>query len=559
MKMRLLHSTSIVILTLLMCGVGSVVAQTPPTTGGRQLRMFSRTEMWSPVAIASSSLTFWLDASDSSTIQLSGSNVVQWNDKSGNNRNATPIVPATVSTRPTYSYTGFFGRGGITFDGVDDNLLVTGINAQIANVTHGVYWVYRRIGGSSASVDTWDPSIGVFPSDGSSNLGALHYVRKDNSRGASYPYYSSTPIGSYDAPATVLYDNATGYVMSFQANGTGWGVWNNGTLEGTTTNLATPNAANAGFSLARQVNPNRFFNGTFAEVLVVQNVDATMRQRIEGYLAWKWGLQANLPAAHPWRNSPPLAATLANTSLTLEIPASTTSYSLNVTSAQPERNAVSYQDGDQNPPLLRWTNGSVSNGDVFRMSDGNPPVPGWFSRSSGLWYTQGGNPAAGGTYTSSGDLGAAPDGGSSWLGTVDANDLNIVTGNVQRAEVSSDGMISLGSSLLVNPDAAGTSLVSLTSSGGSISAAVRNLVLRSPNFATMNTFPHSLGTLNPDSNTVVGAQTITSTTYPLRSLGNSVLGARALQPGLLAGRGGATVSNMRPFPGIANTLVGNSV
>jgi hypothetical protein len=29
------------------------------------------------------------------------------------------------------------------------------------------------------------------------------------------------------------------------------------------------------------------------------------RQRLEGYLAWKWGLHANLPAGHPFRNNPP--------------------------------------------------------------------------------------------------------------------------------------------------------------------------------------------------------------------------------------------------------------
>jgi hypothetical protein len=32
---------------------------------------------------------------------------------------------------------------------------------------------------------------------------------------------------------------------------------------------------------------------------------ATDRQKIEGYLAWKWGIQASLPAAHPYRNAAP--------------------------------------------------------------------------------------------------------------------------------------------------------------------------------------------------------------------------------------------------------------
>jgi hypothetical protein len=29
------------------------------------------------------------------------------------------------------------------------------------------------------------------------------------------------------------------------------------------------------------------------------------RQKLEGYLAWKWGLAANLPADHPYKLNPP--------------------------------------------------------------------------------------------------------------------------------------------------------------------------------------------------------------------------------------------------------------
>ena len=40
---------------------------------------------------------------------------------------------------------------------------------------------------------------------------------------------------------------------------------------------------------------------TMAEIIVVRaDITATMRMRIEGYLAWKWGIQANLPSTHPY-------------------------------------------------------------------------------------------------------------------------------------------------------------------------------------------------------------------------------------------------------------------
>jgi hypothetical protein len=47
-------------------------------------------------------------------------------------------------------------------------------------------------------------------------------------------------------------------------------------------------------------------NTEIAEFLVFENNLPANRQVIEGYLAWKWGLTANLPAAHPFKNRPPL-------------------------------------------------------------------------------------------------------------------------------------------------------------------------------------------------------------------------------------------------------------
>jgi hypothetical protein len=43
-----------------------------------------------------------------------------------------------------------------------------------------------------------------------------------------------------------------------------------------------------------------------AEIILYNSVLTTLQvQQLEGYLAWKWGLQANLPANHPYKNSPP--------------------------------------------------------------------------------------------------------------------------------------------------------------------------------------------------------------------------------------------------------------
>lgn len=258
--------------------------------------------LWTPDVLRPN-LSFWQDAADQSTITIA-TGVSEWRDKSGNNRHFTQ---ATGANQPSYSDTGFLGLPGITFDGTNDNLRLTGISGQIANQTHGVHWVFRRISGNTGG-SGYNPTVSVMPSNGASDFGALHYVKQSNNLGASYPYYNAPSSFSYDLTSGTAYNNGIGYVMSFQANApsaaTAWSVHRNGTLEGSTNSIGTPNTSNDGYVLAHQISPARYLNCVFAEVLMVQNTNARIRQIVEGYLAWKWGI--TLDPAHPFVNRPPL-------------------------------------------------------------------------------------------------------------------------------------------------------------------------------------------------------------------------------------------------------------
>ena len=47
------------------------------------------------------------------------------------------------------------------------------------------------------------------------------------------------------------------------------------------------------------------FHGKMGEFIVLNSTDLEDRQKLEGYLAHKWGLSHNLPTAHPYKyNSP---------------------------------------------------------------------------------------------------------------------------------------------------------------------------------------------------------------------------------------------------------------
>jgi hypothetical protein len=44
---------------------------------------------------------------------------------------------------------------------------------------------------------------------------------------------------------------------------------------------------------------------TYNEMVITSNLTDADREKMEGYLAWKWGLESNLPALHPYKSEAP--------------------------------------------------------------------------------------------------------------------------------------------------------------------------------------------------------------------------------------------------------------
>jgi hypothetical protein len=63
-----------------------------------------------------------------------------------------------------------------------------------------------------------------------------------------------------------------------------------------------------GYQVGRFPGDNHYLHGAVGELLVIAGtVDTATRQRIEGYLAHKWGVAGSLPTDHPHRTTPPVA------------------------------------------------------------------------------------------------------------------------------------------------------------------------------------------------------------------------------------------------------------
>ena len=226
-----------------------------PTTGG------GGAVLWTPADLGAL-LALWLDADDASTITLNGTTVSQWNDKSGNARHASQ---ATAANQPTYTTSGLNGKPVISFDGLDDELITTPFAL-----------------GETAAMVAQRSSIDqpVIEAPIATNRGFWGSVYPGFTTHLDYavsggPLLSAPPNSAVTTPSLV---SQTGLLQ------TSTFAYKIGS--------ATPGYLN--------------LNGFIAEVVVTDPLLSTAdRQKLEGYLAWKWGLEANLPADHPYKSAPP--------------------------------------------------------------------------------------------------------------------------------------------------------------------------------------------------------------------------------------------------------------
>jgi hypothetical protein len=244
---------------------------------------------WTPAAITT---TLWLDAADTSTITQSGGLVDTWTDKSGTGKNATQ----SGSARPAYSATGLNGLPAIDFDGSNDDLVLSS-TVGLNSVFQSFFIVAKR----DNSLGRTEIAFGVGNSSSSEGVG-------DIPRWTDNAIYSQIGyVGNRAGPASAITDFP--YINAV-TGGTNQRVFTNGALMGTGTTQSTANfsVSSGGFigsGRAFSVQ-NRYFDGKISELIIVPSAaDLTLRQLIEGYLAHKWGLAANLPADHPYKTAAP--------------------------------------------------------------------------------------------------------------------------------------------------------------------------------------------------------------------------------------------------------------
>ncbi|MFM6394347.1 MAG: hypothetical protein ACKPFH_18075 [Dolichospermum sp.] len=227
------------------------------------------------------STALWLDAADSSTITLNGSNVSQWNDKSGNGRNATQ---ATAARQPTL---------------VGNRIQFDGSRFLICQPGWGNYWEWFLVLKFDRT-DVLQVPIRDSPMPNSTALVGYHFDSNNfyRVRNTSNPNYSSSISNEFGTAMRIHgYSSRTTNIAHTFVDGVEKTNWNVSGDMGTSLYLGT----NGTFV------SNGIEGSIYEFVLLSQEASNSTRQLIEGYLAWKWGLVANLLLSHPFKFNPPLA------------------------------------------------------------------------------------------------------------------------------------------------------------------------------------------------------------------------------------------------------------
>ncbi len=233
----------------------------------------------------------WLDAADTSSLTLSGSNVTQWRDKSGNNLHAS-----NTSNYPSFS------NSNINFVTSNQLKLSPFIPAGSQNITLAIVWKTTSV--SNASFQSIIENSPTFNTNYGGWWRFMTYQYGFGSRNADYyglNEYGGNPTPLSNMPTFTANTMNLSFITQYSTNGTNFTInnYHNGSLYGT---QSYTGAIVAGVQGTMGLNSNsESFNGSIAEVVIfLAQLTDTQRQQVEGYLATKWGLQGNLPSSHPY-------------------------------------------------------------------------------------------------------------------------------------------------------------------------------------------------------------------------------------------------------------------
>ena len=263
---------------------------------------------WTPAEI---NTEWWHDVSDSSTVTLSGTTIIKINDKSGNSYDL--LQEEDTAKRPSL-VTGASGINNLDTMRMDlECMYVNWSGAAADHKSLNMFFVCQpddttptsnnaiiRRGNSASSLGGTlrfqSTGLSGFWRIGSSNTGLTTKTTSILS-----PSVNEMLI-DYDSGA-----NTTDMIAYQDANAFSTSTGLSSYLAGVTDDVRPVIGGAYNSDTWGSGNFADLFEGLYGEIVCVvdTNITTDTQQKIQGYLAWKWGTEGNLPTGHPYKSAPP--------------------------------------------------------------------------------------------------------------------------------------------------------------------------------------------------------------------------------------------------------------
>lgn len=227
--------------------------------------------LWTPAELITET---WYDAADAATLTTTGGLVDEWRDKSGNLRHLT----GPNGAKPTLS------GSNVVFSSAN----TTRLTANLVNLLQpvSIFMITDPSGANTDNQYIFDCTPRIILGENTNQgfgMFAGNWVRS----------VDLSPINQSVHAAIV-----NGASSFYKINGTQ-------VLSG---DSGANNSASGTITLGRHNNSaSQHYNGTISEFILIsgRTVSSLDIEKIEGYLAHKWGLTASLPLAHPYKTAAP--------------------------------------------------------------------------------------------------------------------------------------------------------------------------------------------------------------------------------------------------------------
>jgi hypothetical protein len=223
-----------------------------------------------------------------------GSTITTWPDQSTNGNDATQSVSAN---RPTVAAADLNGMNVVRFTSADTNSF--DLPDLLSGASEGSAMAVIKVNADPPGATADSGGLLKIGSQGGAN-GSNHYPFTDNN---VYDDFGSTARKSLGNPTPSL---ASYRILSFHSKASDWRCYIDATSFFTTATNTAGFTSSPKIATSTNGVTSVYLNGWVAELLICNNfLTDSDRQKLEGYIAWKWGINANLPGGHPYLAGPP--------------------------------------------------------------------------------------------------------------------------------------------------------------------------------------------------------------------------------------------------------------